>query len=366
MNSQPCKVLPIDGIEGLHPYIPGKPIEEVERELGISDICKLASNENPYGPSPKALEACREGLHGLELYPDANCFYLKSALTEFYDVDKERLVIGNGSNELITVAIRTLVSRGDEVIIPQYAFFVYWMQAVVAGASIVKVQEEDWRVDVDAIIHAITPRTRLICVANPNNPTGTWIGVDELLRLLDAVRPDIAVLLDEAYFEYVEEADYPNGFEIQASYPNLIVTRTYSKMYGLAGMRVGYALAHPDLVEYFNRVRDPFNVNLVAQRAAIAALTDAEHVNRGRESNLREMRRLEEFATERDLPFIPSVGNFISMEFGARSEELYRELLSRGIIVRPIGNYGMPEHLRITLGRPEENSRLMAALDEYL
>jgi histidinol-phosphate aminotransferase len=366
MNVSPCDVKPVDGVEGLSPYLPGKPIEEVERELGISDICKLASNENPYGPSPLALEACRSGLQGLELYPDANSYYLKAALSEYYGIDPERLVIGNGSNELITVTIRTLVSPGDEVIVSEYGFFVYGMQATVAGASVVTIQERDWCVDAAAIIAAITPRTRLICLANPNNPTGTWLGREELKQLLDTVPSEVAVLLDEAYFEYVTEAGYPDGFQLQELYPNLIVCRTFSKMYGLAGLRVGYAVANPRIIDFINRVRDPFNVNLVAQRAAIAALTDEGHVIRGREGNLEEKRRLEEYAVGNSLSFIPSAGNFVSVEFGFRSVDIYRQLLSQGIIVRPIANYGMPNHLRITLGRPEENTRLFAALDELL
>jgi histidinol-phosphate aminotransferase len=366
MEERSCQVRPVKGVEGLQPYLPGKPIEEVERELGITDICKLASNENPYGPSPLALEACREGLHDLELYPDANSYHLKSALSDFYGVSPERLVVGNGSNELITVAIRTLVSPGDEVIVPQYAFFIYAMQARVAGATVVTVPERDWRVDAEAMAAAVTPRTRLICLANPNNPTGTWLGREELTRLLDSVPLDVAVYLDEAYFEYVCEDDFPDGFELQESYPNLIVSRTYSKMYGLAGLRVGYAVAHPQLIEYINRVRDPFNVNLVAQRAAVAALGDKDHVNNARAGNLAEMRRLKEYAAGKSLSFIPSAGNFLSIEFGPRSEDIYNRLLSRGIIVRPIANYGMPDHLRITIGRPEENSRLFTALDDIV
>ena len=366
MSESLCEVTAVDGADGLHPYIPGKPIEEVERELGITDICKLASNENPYGPSPLALEASRAGLHDLELYPDANNYSLKSALSKFYGIDQQRLVAGNGSNELITVAIRTLVSPGDEVIIPEYAFFVYTMQATIVGAKVVTVPEQDWRVDISAVLGAITPRTRLICLANPNNPTGTWLSRSELQELLDTVPPDVAVFLDEAYFEYVSESEYPDGFELQKSHPNLIVSRTYSKMYGLAGLRVGYAVADPKIIDYFNRVRDPFNVNLVAQRAAIAALADSEHVIKGRDGNFEEKRRLEEYAIKKSLPFIPSVGNFVSVEFGSRSQEIYSRLLSRGIIVRPIANYGMPDHLRITLGRPDENSRLFAALDEII
>ncbi len=356
----------VPGVDGLKPYQPGKPIEELERELGVANAIKLASNENPLGPSPLAMAAIRESVEGVSLYPDANGFVLKRALGERLGVAPERITLGNGSNDVLDLIARTFVAPGDEVMFSQYAFLVYPLVTQAAGGRCSIVPARNWGHDLEAMAAATSDRTKVVFLANPNNPTGTYVPREELEHFLVAVPSNTVVVLDEAYFEYVDRADYPNGIELLARYDNLVVTRTFSKAYGLAGLRVGYAVASPAITDLLNRVRQPFNVSSVAQAAALAALDDPEHVARSRDLNRQQMVVLSERLADMGFPHIPSVANFLTVEFGERAGHVYEALLSRGVIVRPIANYGMPNHLRVSIGRPRENDQFLAALPEIL
>jgi len=353
------------GIRGLSPYVPGKPVEELERELGIRNAIKLASNENPLGPSPKALQAVRNALPELARYPDGGGFGLKRALATKLQVAAEQITLGNGSSDVIEFAARIFVSPGDEVMYSQHAFAMYPILTQALGGRAIEVPARDWGHDLDAMTLAITPGTRLVFITNPNNPTGTWFGRDALRRFLERVPPRVIVVLDEAYFEYVDHAEYPDGMAFLPEFPNLIVARTFSKVFGLAGLRIGYCVSSPALADLLNRIRPPFNVNSLALVAAQAALEDVEHLHQSVALNLAGMRQLTSGFESMGLPYIPSTGNFVCVEVGeaARINDL---LLRQGVIVRPIGNYGMPRHLRITIGLPGENDRALAALQQVL
>jgi len=350
----------------LAPYQPGKPVEELERELGVSRAVKLASNENPAGPAPGVAEALAEAQEGIRLYPDANGFALKAALSEELGINAERITLGNGSNDVLDLLARVFVTPGDEVVYAEYAFLVYALVTKATSGRAVVVPAREWGHDLSAMADAVAPRTKLVFVANPNNPTGTYIDRQALEGLLVRIPPHVVVVLDEAYCEYVDREDYPDGLQYLDRFPNLVVTRTFSKIHGLAGLRVGYAAASPAITDLLNRVRQPFNVNQLAQKAALAALADKQHVIRCRELNSRGRDRLARFCDEAGLGCIPSAANFLTVEFGARAGEIYEELLKRGVIVRPLGNYGMPGHLRITIGLPEEMDRLEGALKQIL
>ena len=354
------------GIDAIAPYQPGKPLSELEREYGIRDAIKLASNENPLGPGERALAAARAALADLGRYPDGGGFALKRALARRLGVAPEQLTLGNGSNDVLELLARTFASDGDEVVYAQHAFAVYELATLAVGARPVVVPARNWGHDLAAMQRAVTERTRLVFIANPNNPTGTWVSRDELVAFLDAIPRRVVVVLDEAYFEYVEEPSYPDGIALLARYPNLAVTRTFSKIHGLAGLRVGYAVTTAEIAEYLNRVRQPFNVNSVALAAAEAALEDEAHVERSRALNREGMRQLVEGLAALGLDHIPSVGNFVTFDVGRPAGEVYEALLRRGVIVRPVANYGMPRHLRVTIGLPEENARFLAALREVI
>ncbi|MBY5981051.1 histidinol-phosphate transaminase [Ferrimonas balearica] len=359
------KTLANQGVLGLHPYQPGKPVEELERELGISDIVKLASNENPLGLSPKAKAAIEQATAELTRYPDANGFYLKQKLAERWSVNPAQITLGNGSNEVLEILFRTFVSADSEVIYDQHAFIVYALLTQSIGAKAVPVASKAWGHDLEGMLASITDKTRMICVANPNNPTGTFLPTDALKAFLDKVPANILVVLDEAYYEYVEADVRAESHQWLAQYPNLIVSRTFSKAYGLAGLRVGYALTSEAMADLLNRVREPFNCNSLALAAATAVLDDAEYLAAGIELNNAEMARLEQYFTERKLPFIPSTGNFIAVEVGDAGA-VYEALLQQGVIVRPVAGYGMPNHLRVSIGTQAENTRFMAAMDVVL
>ncbi len=354
------------GVRGLHPYQPGKPIEELERELGIRDCIKLASNENPLGLSPKARGAIESALGELTRYPDASGFALKQTLAERLGVTASQITLGNGSNEVIDLVFHTFVGPEHEVIYSQYAFVVYALATQASGAKAVITPARAWGHDLDAMLAAITERTRLICIANPNNPTGTYLAPAELEAFLARVPSQVLVLLDEAYYEYMSEADRPETLAWLARYPNLIVTRTFSKAYGLAGLRIGYALSHSELAGVLNRVREPFNSNSLALAAAEAVLEDADYLQAAIALNHEQMRRYEACFQALGLAYIPSVGNFITLDLGRPAAPLYEALLREGVIVRPIAGYGMPNHLRISIGTADENSRCMAALRKLL
>ena len=353
------------GVRGLQPYIPGKPIEELERDYGVKNAIKLASNENPLGASPKALAAAQAALSEIARYPDGGGFALKRALAAKLGVQASQVTLGNGSNDILEFVTRSFVTGQDEVIFSQHAFAVYPIVTQAVGAKAVEVPARQWGHDLNAMRAAITARTRLVFIANPNNPTGTWLRSAALREFLDAVPAKLIVVLDEAYFEYVEESDYPNTIEWLTRYPNLVCARTFSKIYGLAGLRVGYGVSSTAIAEVLNRVRQPFNVNNIAQAAAIAALADSEHVQKTQRMNSDGMRQLVTGFNKLNLPYIPSVGNFVCVEVG-EAAAVYERLLRAGVIVRPVANYGMPRHLRVTVGLPEENQRFLDALKTAL
>ncbi|WP_445399258.1 histidinol-phosphate transaminase [Zobellella sp. An-6] len=354
------------GVEGLHPYQPGKPVEELERELGISNSVKLASNENPLGLGPKARAAIERALPELARYPDANGFALKAKLADKLGVRREQLILGNGSNELIDLVFHTFVSPGQQVVYSQYTFIVYALATQAHGAEAVVVPARDFGHDLEAMATAITPATRLVCITNPNNPTGTFVGAAEIKAFMDKVPAQVLVVLDEAYTEYVAEDERIPSIDWLARYPNLIVSRTFSKAYGLAGLRVGYMVCHPELVAVLNRVREPFNCNSLALAAAEAALDDEDYLNQAVELNRREMARYEAFFQEKGLKYIPSRANFITLDLQREAGPVYEALLREGVIVRPIAGYGLPTCLRISIGLEHENQRCLEALAKVL
>jgi histidinol-phosphate aminotransferase len=353
------------GVRGLHPYQPGKPIEELERELGIGDIVKLASNENPLGPGPLAREAASRALAaGLQWYPDGNGFTLKQKIAALHGLEMNRITLGNGSNDVLELLARAFLTPEHESVFSAHAFAVYPIVTQAIGARAVVTPAREWGHDLDAMAAAITPATRLVFIANPNNPTGTWLGADALERFVAGVPEQVIVVVDEAYTEYLEGGE--SAADWVDRYSNLVVTRTFSKAYGLAGLRVGYALSHPGVADLLNRVRQPFNVNSVALATAAAALDDREHIARSVALNRDGMVWLEGEFRRLGLEWIPSKGNFISVNVGRPGDDLFEALLREGVIVRPVGGYGMPDHLRVTIGLPEENRRFIQALEKVL
>tara|TARA_R110000796_G_scaffold186168_4_gene303103 strand:+ start:33570 stop:34697 length:1128 start_codon:yes stop_codon:yes gene_type:complete len=360
--------LALPGVQKLSPYVPGKPVEELAREFGLraEDIVKLASNENPLGPSPKALEAIRSAFDELTRYPDGNGFLLKQALAERLGVNTSMITLGNGSNDILELITRAFVSPQHEVVFSEHAFAVYPIVTQAVGARPVVVPARDWGHDLDAMAAAITPATRLVFIANPNNPTGTWIERPALERFLAKVPENVIVVLDEAYTEYVETGDVPNGLDYLTQYPNLLVSRTFSKAYGLAALRVGYGICQPAIADAMNRVRQPFNVNSLAQAAALATLEDDAYLAESRRVNREGMAQLEAGFTSLGLSWIFSRGNFIAVDLGREAAPVFQGLLRQGVIVRPVANYGMPNHLRVSIGLPEENQRFLDVLGQVL
>ena len=354
------------GVEKLHPYQPGKPVEELERELGITNSIKLASNENPLGLGPKARAAIEQALPELARYPDANGFALKSALATKLGVNTEQLILGNGSNELIDLVYHTFVSAGQQIVYSQYTFIVYALATQGHGAEAIVVPAKDLGHDLDAMAAAITERTKLVCITNPNNPTGTFLTKDELSAFLAKVPKRVLVILDEAYTEYVADDERHPSIDWLAQYPNLIVSRTFSKAYGLAGLRVGYMVAHPELISVLNRVREPFNCNSLALAAAEAALGDEAYLQEAVGLNQREMARYEAFFESQGISYVKSRANFITLDLKRDAAPVYEALLREGVIVRPIAGYGLPTCLRISIGLEQENQRCIEALAKVL
>ncbi len=359
------------GVLALNPYQPGKPIEELERELGIRNIIKLASNENPLGPSPRALAAMRGELEDVWLYPDGSGHQLKEKLAAKHAVTMDQITLGNGSSEVLEFAVRVLVGPGDEVLYSAHSFALYPILTLAAGGTPVEAPAKDWGVDLEALLAKITAKTRVIFIANPNNPTGTWVDGEPLHRFIQQVPADILVVIDEAYFDYAIEpttgaGDYPDTSLWLTEFPNLMVARTFSKSYGLAGLRVGYSLCSPVLADLMNRVRPPFNVNSIALAAAEAALADEGHLRESVAVNADGLQQLQAGFAAMGLAYIPSAGNFISVDVGQPGAPLYQALLQEGVIVRPVANYGMPNHLRVTVGTEAQNQRFLDALAKVL
>ena len=351
----------------LEPYPPGKPIEELERELGIEGSIKLASNESAFGPSSRVVEAIRAAAAGVHRYPDGSSFYLRRALAKALGVEPVELLFGVGSDEILEILVKTFLQPGDDVVFPWPSFAMYPIVTRGRGGRPVAVPlDSELRVDVDALLAAVTDRTRLLFVANPNNPTGTSIGEADLRRLLRDLPERVILVVDEAYREYVRRADFPQTTpEIQRR-PTLVVLRTFSKIYGLAGLRIGFAVGDRELIGLLERARHPFNVSSIAQAAAVAALEDREHVERVRAATASGLARLEEGFRGLGLSFPESDTNFVLVRVGPEARHVYEALLRRGVITRPLGAFGLSEHLRITVGLPEENERLLETLREVL
>jgi len=358
----------VSGVQGLQPYPPGKPISTLAREIGVeaSSIVKLASNENPLGPSPKVNAAVAEQLGEQARYPDGGTVELRDRLAQHHGCSPQQLTLGNGSNDVLDLIARTFLGPGRSAIFSQHAFAVYPISTQAVGAESIVVPAQQWGHDLEAMAAAIREDTRVIWVANPNNPTGTWVGRDLLHNFIQSVPAEVVVVVDEAYIEFVEDADYPDASQWLDQFPNLIVTRTFSKAYGLAGYRVGYGISSERVANLLNRVRQPFNVNAPAQIAALAALDDQDHLQRGVALNRSEMEKMTRAFEQMGLVWIPSVGNFVSVDLGQPAMPIFAGMEQRGVITRPVGNYEMPNHLRISIGLPQENERCIAALAEVL
>jgi len=362
MLIDPCELSP-SYVRSIAPYQPGKPISELAREMGLDEakIVKLASNENPRGIGPRTRAAIDAALADIARYPDGNGYALKQALAARYGVDMSMIVLGNGSNDVLELAALAFLGPGRAAVMSQHAFAVYPLATQARGARSIVVRAKDYGHDLDAMAKAVDDETYVVWVANPNNPTGTFARPDEMEAFLRRVPERVLVVLDEAYNEYLRAELRGDSVKWLKRHPNLIITRTFSKAYGLAGLRVGYALAHASVADILNRVRQPFNVNSLALAAATAALDDMEFVARSFAGNLQGMRQIEEGARGLGLDFIASHGNFISVKVG-KAGEIYKRLLKRGVIVRPVGGYELPEHLRVTIGTAQENERFLAAL----
>jgi len=360
-------------------YQPGRPIEEVARELGLpaDGIIKLASNENPFGPSPLALAAMQKALAGVNLYPDGNAFYLKQKLAAKLGVEPANLILGNGSNEIIEFAGHALLGGGGatatsllggegaaataDVVVSQYCFAVYPIVTKLFGANLITVPAKNYGHDLPAMLKAITPRTRIVFVANPNNPTGTRAPREEVIRFINEVPDDVLLVMDEAYIDFLDDPVDLSPLVHRNVRPNLILMRTFSKIYGLAGLRIGYGIGNPGFVAALEKVRQPFNINLLAQTAALAALDDVEHVRKTRRNNFAGLEFFEQAFRGLKLEFIPSAANFILVRVG-EGQKVFEVMQREGVIVRPMGGYQLPEWIRISIGTPPENERCLAAL----
>jgi histidinol-phosphate aminotransferase len=360
-----------DYVRAIAPYQAGKPIAEVAREFGLDEasIVKLASNENPFGLPESSKRAMAAAASELGRYPDANGFELKAALSARYDVPADWITLGNGSNDILEIAAHAFVQPGQAVVYSQYSFIVYALTTQGIGARAIEVPALEYGHDLDAMAAAIDADTRLVFIANPNNPTGTFIGAEEMAAFLDRVPAHVVVVLDEAYNEYLAPEHQFESAQWVRQYPNLVVSRTFSKAYGLAGLRVGFAIGQPVLTDLMNRIRQPFNVNSLAQAAAVAALNDKQFLAKGAQNNAAGYRQLVAAFDEMQLEYVPSFGNFVLVKVGsddAAGARVNLALLQQGVIVRPVGNYGLPQWLRISIGLPEENAIFIAALTKAL
>ena len=349
-------------IAALSPYVPGKPIDELQRELGLTRVIKLASNENPLGPSPKALAVINETAATLHRYPDGGAFKLRQALAHRWKVTDEQIILGNGSDEILGLLARTFLSPGDEAVMAAHTFVIYHMEVTAAHGKAVTVPLKDWRHDVAAMAGAITDRTRLVFLCNPNNPTGTMVSAEEVAWLIARIPDHVVVVFDEAYFEYVRSSEFPDSMAWIKEGRNVIVLRTFSKIYGLAGLRIGYGVTTSEIVNLLNRVRPPFNANSIAQRAALAALDDDEHVARSRAVNQAGMEQITNGLRALGLAPISSEANFVYVDVGRDGRAVFDAMLRHGVIVRHIDG----RMIRVTIGQAEENRVFLAALAQVL
>ncbi len=359
-------VKPRSDLERITPYRPGKPIEEVVREMKLKRVVKLASNENPLGPSPKALKVLKTGLKEAFLYPDDTNYYLKEKLSQVYKISPDRIVVGNGSVEIIYLACLAFLDRDSEIIVTRGSFIIGKIGGLVAGANVVEVAPKDYTHDLLSILESITPKTKVIYLDTPINPLGTIIKKELFSHFMDKVPDDILVILDEAYREYITQKGYLDTFKYLKQGKNLLILRTFSKIYGLAGLRVGYGFTHPEIAEAINKVRYPFHINRLAQYACIAALDDKRHVRKsirvnevGKRFLYKELEKLKVF-------YLPSYGNFVFVNFAQDSQEIYSRLLAEGVITRTLKEYNFPNALRVTVGREEENELFISALKRVL
>ncbi len=350
-------------IHTIKPYVGGKPIEEVKREFRLKSVVKLASNENPYGPSPKVVQAIANAARELNRYPDGDCFYLREALAKKLKVNPKQFIFGNGSDEIIVFAARAFLKPGDEVVIAKPSFLIYKLASKIEGAKIKEVPlNKDFRYNLAAMKKAVTRKTKIVFLGNPDNPAGWYFTAHEIRAFLKGLPQNTLVFIDEAYYEYVAQKDYADSLKILRSNKNVIVTRTFSKMYGLAGLRVGYGIAHPEVVDYLDRVREPFNVNTLAQVGAVAVLKDkayykalARKIERQRQYLYKNLRAL-------NLSFVESCTNFILIKVGTRASSIVRALLKKGVIVRDMSAWGMKDYLRVSIGKATENKKFIKAL----
>lgn len=349
-------------IHDLKPYEAGKPIEEVERELGIRRSIKMASNENPLGPSPKAIKAMEKAAKKMHYYPAGDCFYLRRKMLKKLGVKSEELIFGNGSNEIIELLTRCLVRPGDNVVVSEHAFLVYNLAVQSVGGDLRTAPAKHYGHDLEEMADRVCSKTKIVFIANPNNPTGTYCDTRSLTRFLKWVK-DIPVVIDEAYCEYVEAQDYPCALELRKKFPNVVILRTFSKIYGLAGLRVGYGIGTAELIQYLNRLRQPFNVNMMAQEAAISALSDNEHLAKSLKLNREGKKFLYHQLAKNNIKFLPTEANFILVKVG-KGRKIFGDMLQLGVVVRPMDVYGLPEFIRVTIGKKAHNARFISALLE--
>ena len=357
---------PLKQVNDLIPYVPGKPVEALERELGITGSIKIASNENPLGPSKLAAKAAMNAINEVNRYPDGDCFYLKKKLAGKLGVNESNLIIGNGSNEVIEIIARTYLSDDDEAIYGEHAFIVYPIITQAVGAKHVVSPMPDLVHNLDDFATRITEKTKIIFLANPNNPTGTIFKREEFDKFLNRVPDEVIVIVDEAYFEYVDDTEYTDSLRYQQNRNNIITVRTFSKIHGLAGLRVGYGVGSEDIISYVNRVREPFNVNSIAQAAAEAALDDNEHIEKTKAVNRAGLDYLAEQLNKIGVKYTPSFTNFILINLEDDVMPIYNKLLNEGVIVRPVGGYGLKNHLRVSVGLESENKRFILTLKKVL
>lgn len=353
-------------IKSLRPYVPGKPASWLEKHYGIKHAVKLSSNENPLGPSPKVMAMLHTFDGDLAQYPDGSSYELTQALAEKHQVLPEQITIGSGSEEIIRFVIQTFAKPGEQILVPEYSFIAYELCAKSMNVEVVKAPLTDWQVDSQAIIQAVNNKTKVIFIANPGNPTGTYINPEQLASVLNAVSERVIVVVDEAYFEYMTQADYPQTEQLLKHYPNLVIMRTFSKAYGLAGLRIGYSLSNSEVANLFNRIRFPFNTNTLAQKAAFIALTDKAHIEQGVQINEQGRQQYTEYFASKGIKVISKAANFVTIDLEAPAKPINEALLKHGIIVRDLYPYGLEQLLRITIGTQSQNQACIEAFEKVL